>query len=243
MEGLFKDKVYNEMEWLEAACQPYIEKLNPTLSNFPDKIEITLEHITYSNKEPRSGVFISSLLNSISRENKYGLENLSPQDVDAIEKCFEFKAEFDEGCDQIYFDSETQEITGGKMFLVKVKDIFEEKEIESRVGANGIRRIRMMGYRDMDVNYANDILELFSMDEERKSRSKKVKYNAIESKMQEIMKNNEWNIRDLDLSNRVGKWLVEYLQYGNMAALSNFCKMKAMTHNNEPIYSIEEEAI
>ena len=55
------------------------------------------------------------------------------------------------------------------------------------------------------------------------------------------MSKNEWNIRDIGLSNRIAKWIKLYLCDGNLAAYTNFCKLKVMTHDDDPIYSIDEE--
>ena len=58
-----------------------------------------------------------------------------------------------------------------------------------------------------------------------------------------IFKNNEWRIRDTSLANKMCTWIKLYAEDGNLAAFNNFCKLKVMTHNGGPIYSIEEQEV
>ncbi len=55
-----------------------------------------------------------------------------------------------------------------------------------------------------------------------------------------LFKTNEWKIKDTELANKVGFWIKDYIVDGNLAAYSNFCRLKVMTHKDQPIYSMEE---
>jgi hypothetical protein len=77
--------------------------------------------------------------------------------------------------------------------------------------------------------------------EDIKNRSAKKKLIAIKLRLTQIFKTNEWRIRDMALSNKVGFWIAGYISTGNLACLTNLCKLKVMTHNNMPIYSVKEE--
>jgi len=237
MSILFKDKVYDNMNWLEMACRPIIEPLNEILSSFPEKIEITKEMIV-SHRQVGYTTAGSILIFQMKINHPY--LKLSYSDKELIKACFEFKVCGDE---EVYYDSATDTMSGMTINLIKIKEFFEEKETENRIGQGTIRDIRQISYKSVQAPYANEMLELFSLDEARRSRSKKVKVRAIADKIAEIMHSNQWNIRDLNLSNRFGKWMCEYLCTGNLAALANICKLKAMVHLDEPIYSMEEEEL
>ena len=88
---------------------------------------------------------------------------------------------------------------------------------------------------------ANDIMELLGGCEEGlRSRSDRRKKSVIHKRVGEIFKDNLWNIRDTELATKVGSWIRCYIENGNLAAYSNFCRLKVMTHKGQPIYSMEE---
>jgi hypothetical protein len=90
----------------------------------------------------------------------------------------------------------------------------------------------------------NEILELIGGCEAHlKNRSSRKKMFAIFQRMRSIFQNNEWRIRDTELANKACTWIHSYITDGNLAAFTNFCKLKVMTHNNMPIYSVEEETL
>ena len=77
--------------------------------------------------------------------------------------------------------------------------------------------------------------------EAMKNKSGKKKVTAIKERLIKIFETNEWRIRDMALANKVGFWIKGYISGGNLADLTNLCKLKVMTHNNMPIYSVKEE--
>lgn len=230
---LFEDQVYEGMDWLEAACQPIHDNLNEVLAKLPDSIEVTPE-ILLRWGSPTS-IYVRDAISSI-RETVELTEGLSYRDIDLINDCYEFKSE-----GHPIFLADEGIIKGGSIMLVKVKHGFDEKETEQRlfsVSKDVINRIR---HRGASLPALNEMTELLGLEEARKSRSKKDKVEAIKKEMLDIMSKNRWMIRDMELSNKVGTWVECYVEDGNLAALSNFCKLKVMTHKGQPIYSIAGE--
>jgi hypothetical protein len=89
---------------------------------------------------------------------------------------------------------------------------------------------------------ANEIIEIIGADTSAiRGSSRKDKVRAILRKMEEVFSENQWNIRDISLSNKVGGWIFKYIIFGNGAGLVNLCKLKMMTHTGNPIYSIDGE--
>ena len=230
--SIFEDKKYKEMDWLEAVCQPIVDPLNEMLAELPSKLELTKRDLISQRAIRYMGP-------DDYVEKKFPrVKDLSWEDKRKLSNCFNFVAE-----GEVMYNSQTDEIYGGKIYLVKVKEFFDEKEVEKRIGAKTIETVRRISYRHIEVDPLNELLELFQLDEARRSRSKKQKVRALQTEIKDIFETNKWNIRDMGLSNRVGTWIQEYVTYGNLAALANICKLKAMIHNDEPIYSIEEEAL
>jgi hypothetical protein len=73
-----------------------------------------------------------------------------------------------------------------------------------------------------------------------KSRSARNKGGSIAQCFAEIIRNDSWKVRNLDLMIKAATWIREFVVNGNLAAMANFTKLKCMTYNGKPIYSMEE---
>jgi hypothetical protein len=91
------------------------------------------------------------------------------------------------------------------------------------------------------IGRANEIMEILGGCEGGlRTRSIRRKRAALHDRLVKLFKDNEWNIKDTTLANKVGFWICSYVKEGNLAAFSNFCRLKVMTHKGQPIYSMEE---
>jgi hypothetical protein len=97
-------------------------------------------------------------------------------------------------------------------------------------------------HRNVDTpSRFNEVLEMFGADvADISSKSIKRKSYALKTKWSEIIQNNAWNIKSYDLAIKASKWIVDYCENGNLAAWANLCKLKVMTYNGHPIYSLGE---
>lgn len=225
---LFEDKIYTEMDWLEAACQPVKDSLNSKLASMPSEIEVQPE--MFMKWPSPMNLDICDVL------RKHIPDGTSYKDMYLLESCYKFQMD-----GEPVLNTKDGNITGGSITLVKIKEMFDEKEVEDRLFSTSLSEIQSMHYRGAEISCMNEMLELLGLEKTRKQRSKKEKVNAIKEEMTAIMKENRWMIRDMELSNKIGMWVRQYVERGNLAALSNFCKLKVMTHNGQPIYSIVDE--
>lgn len=236
--NIFKDKVYEEMDWLEKACVPTVCELNDVLSIMPNCIYLTYEDmVKYGLRYGPSSIEVRDILGNKNFDGKEEYAKLRYHYRDKINKCFNLVVEGD-----LVLNLEHETLTGGEIKLVKIKELFNDKEIDSLIGKEGLSdNIYNLRHRDVCKDRLNEMLELLGLYEARRNRSTKQKVYALVERMKEIMNSNEWDIRDVNLSNRVSLWVKKYLVDGNLAAYTNFCKLKVMTHDEQPIYSVEGE--
>jgi hypothetical protein len=232
---VFDDKVYQDMDWLEKVCEPMRCPLNDVMAKFPDKVEITYDMLQEVDVVGSGGLTTERILRSVLDKGD-ALGKLSYKDKEEILKCFNFEVEGDP-----ILNLEDKTLTKGKIFMLKTKIAFEDKDIKRMVGRNAISTVNTINTRSVTAARANEILELLGLESSMSHRSVRKKLRDLSCEFRDIMQENRWNIRDINLSNRVGKWLKRYLEDGNLAAYANFCKLKVMTNYDAPIYSVEDE--
>lgn len=234
--GVFDDKKYEELDFVSQLTRPIDSKLNEVLSLIPESIVLDFDTFksmvgTYSYSNDLS---ISTAVDYLA--SKYAQVSLSYTERNALHKMFRF--EF--GGEDVIIDFEQNKIFGD-IKLVKLAETTDEKVLESILGRDGIDACSSMSIYGDAFGRANEILELLGKSEKyTKTRSAYKKRDGIRRRLVEIFKANEWDIRDTELANKVGFWIRDYVTEGNLAALSNFCRLKVMTHKNQPIYSMEE---
>lgn len=237
--GVFDDKKFDELDWISQATEPIDSELNSILGQLPD--EFVIDFATFKLLQDRSytnRVEIGQILQYLTVTL-----NIMPDELgwtrwaNVIVSCFKLNL----SSRDIIINFEEETIEGGVVSLIKTTSILDDRALQSILGDEGCERVRALSiYRDRFPR-ANEIMELLGKcDDGIKTRSDYKKRRAIMVRLREIMKNNEWNIKDTSLANKVGTWIVEYIEDGNLASYSNFCRLKVMTHKNQAIYSIEE---
>lgn len=235
--GVFDDKKFEQLDWISQATEPIDSQMNDFLGKIPDVVKIDFQ---LYKKIANFGPDISIGQIILSMKEKYApYSELSYGQVSVLDKCF--KLEF--STNEIIIDFENEIISGGEITLIKLNSTMDEKILENILGQEGIESLHpsiMHGSTD-SLSRANEIMELLGNCENGlKTRSDRKKRGAILNRLNDLFKNNEWNIRDTELANKVGYWIRDYIMDGNLAAFSNFCRLKVMTHKNQPIYSMEE---
>ena len=234
--SVFADKKFEELDWISQATEPIDSKLNEILGELPD--EVVIDFKLYKQMIGDSYSFDLSLDRCISFSiyNSTSSQSLTWEQRDAIRPCFKFESEGDP-----IINFENQEITGGTIKMVKIQSTMDEKVLESLLGREGIMQVNSMFFSGPGISRANEIMELLGGCESGlKTRSERRKRVTIKSRLIKLFKENEWKIKDTELANKVGFWISSYIVDGNLAALSNFCRLKVMTHKGQPIYSMEE---
>jgi hypothetical protein len=135
----------------------------------------------------------------------------------------------------------TNEISNGKIFLVKAKAILEEDDLKSLMIRSSLDHLVSLRSNEGDATRYKDIFEVLGDSEDGiRSRSFRNKRAILYKRIKNILEKNEWNIKSQDVAEKMTKWIVDYIANGNLAAYSNFCRLKVMTHLGQPIYSIQE---
>lgn len=237
--GVFDDKRYEELDWISQATEPIESPLNTALSILPDEFDINISTLlTIADDYDRLDISKDNVINFLikreinSSTNK--IPSLSWEERETLAKNFSLVVE---GQPIINFVDNT--ITNGSISLIKEVNTIDEKTLGNLLGRNGLSAIR-------DTYHArphliNEVLELLgNSDAGIRSRSFRKKKHFLLKRLADLMKNNEWNIKSSALADKVGIWIARYITDGDLSALSNFCRLKVMTHKGLPIYSMEE---
>lgn len=235
--GVFDDKKFDGLDWISQATEPIDSKMNEVLALMPDNIDIdfNMYRSFLGSRNYGTDLSISYVVGYyIAKANI----ELSYQQQEALVKCFKFEMEGDD----VLLDFENKVISGGKLSLVKTTTTMDEQLLKNMLGAEGIEQLSYCNTRDFScMSRMNEVMELLTKCEQGlKTRSVHKKRSVMVNRLKTLFKDNEWNIRDTELANKVGTWIRDYIQDGNLAAFSNFCRLKVMTHKGQPIYSMEE---
>lgn len=233
--GVFADKKFEELDWISQATEPIESHLNLVLEAMPDELIVDFPLF---KKLVNNNYDLSISTDKIVQyfHTKAGNEALSYAEMNAVARCFGIFVE-----DNSTIDFENEKIYGEIKF-VKLTATLGEDTLKQMLGKIGIDKISSMWVpREGGLGRANEIMEFLGKCEDGlRSKSDRKKIQAIRVRLTEIFKTNEWNIKDTQLANKVGEWIYNYVVDGDLSALSNFCRLKVMTHLGQPIYSMEE---
>lgn len=236
--GVFDDKKFENLDWMSQMTETIESEVNSLLAKMPDRIKLDIDSVLSFMSSGYSSMRLSS--DSVARHVLKCIPDrpkMSWEEEKTVQNCFELEIS-----DEFTLDLETRTMTG-EIHLVKVITTLDDELLQKHMGQEGIQQLSRVRHSDnFSMGRANEIIELLGGSQEAlRGRSARRKIEAIRQKLMRIFSNNEWRIRDTTLANKVGKWVAEYIENGNLAAFSNFCKLKVMTHQNMPIYSIEEQ--
>lgn len=233
--GVFADKKFEELDWVSQATEPIESRLNEILASTPD--ELILDFKTYVDICSESwglDISLDRIIGHLIAQSPH--KNLSYQQKSSLTHCFNFVSE-----GTPILDFEKQEIYGGSLKVIKTVFTMDEKVLEGLLGKEGIESVSMLYMGDACLTRCNEIMEILgNCDEGLRTRSGRNKRHALVLRLKKLFKDNEWKIKDTELANKVGTWIRLYIVDGNLAAYSNFCRLKVMTHKEQPIYSMEE---
>lgn len=234
--GVFQDKKLEELDWMTQITETIDSDLNTTLAKLPDRTEVTVAHIMAGNNGYMS-CSARDVLGKFIPETCGGFNNLFWDEERLLYKCFKFETDGEVEMDL------RRDCLSGKISLVKVVQSLSDEELLPLMGTKGIDSIgRGKDYDETHLARMNEILDLLGeCGDDMRGRSTKNKIIAIKNRLKTIFKTNEWRIRDMTLANKISLWIKGYIGDGNLACLTNLCKLKVMTHTNMPIYSVKEE--
>lgn len=233
--GVFDDKKFDELDWISQATEPIDSQLNEILGLIPEVIDLDFKtycamlRVDYGMNLNTRGA-VDYCLRTYCKHI-----NVSYDNIGYLRDLFKFEAD-----GELILDFENETLSGN-LRLVKLANTMDEKVLAGLLGKEGIYRISSMNIPQQGLTRANDIMELLGKcDAGLKSRSERKKRHMIKERLVKLFKDNEWQIKDTELANKVGVWIYQYVCDGNLAAYSNFCRLKVMTHKGQPIYSMQE---
>lgn len=239
--SVFQDKKFEQLDWISQATEPIDSQLNEILAKMPDSIDIDFNLYNSIRNNSWFDINVASVLLSKISELNLDARNMIHAQITVLEKYFEFQVSI-AGRAGLIIDYEQRQITGGTIKLVKLANTMEEKDLKHILGQEGQDLVRYMSIgTPHQINCLNEVMEILGKcDEGLKTRSIHKKRRFLDQRLKQLFKDNEWNIRDTELANKVGIWIKRYIQDGEIASFTNLCKLKVMTHKGQPIYSIEE---
>lgn len=232
--GVFDDKKFEQLDWMVQITETIDADVNGLLARLPDRVEFPYEEMAQ---------YADSYSLSASSEVRNFLRQIpdvvtSYEEDEMLANCYKF--ELSEGAET---DLESGVMTG-TLTLVKQFQTFTDEQLQAVMGTRGIGHVRRASFGKDALPRVNEILDILGESSEAMSnKSSSKKMQQLKIRLSTIFKNNEWRIRDMKLADKIGYWITSYIETGNLAALTNLCKVKIMTHNNMPIYSIQEESI
>jgi len=222
--SFFKDERYEDMDYLTKAVRPILWSPSDKYAQFPDEIEIGIEHIEGHSIRMREIL------------EKFSIEYFD--DKEALNDVANwFTLDVEEGT---YVDLLDNKLIGS-IKLKKTKITVQDSDIlqimndtwkessgwQFRPGAGGAKRAR-------------EILDLIGVDITNIGKGKKDTLRLLKSSIENLIENNTLKIYNGDLMIRMMNWILNYINIEDLQALANFSKLKVMTHKNEPIYSMKE---
>jgi hypothetical protein len=237
--GVFDDHKFEQLDWMTQITETIDSDLNGLLARLPDRVtfdaDTLLKNVSSSRLSMNTRSVVRDLLSALPCRDTFN--SLSWEEESKLVECFKFELKGD-----VELDIRTG-ILSGEVALVKMVQTLEDQDLQGMMGLKGLEEVNRVRWgEDVPIQRMNEVLDMLGKCEEvMRNRSGKKKMQRIKSRLGEIFKTNEWRIRDMDLANKVGCWISGYIRTGNLADLTNFCKLKVMTHSNMPIYSIKEE--
>lgn len=237
---MFKDKVYDEMDEISRLFEPFQYDLNDELAKFPDKIEILPEDIL------KYGVHGTDLYEVLGiRAGQLELHNIR-HDIGLLvnNDFFKFVVETDDKT-TVNLDANSMNLSK-KIYLIKNKIAFDELMLETMRKEDLLSCIRNQFYDNrsgMNKPRFNEIADIYGAKEVKSQRSCRGKVDKFCSHMATLLDDKTLDIRDMALCKKFNRWIILYVMNGNLAALNNLTRIKIITHEKRPIYSIEEKVV
>lgn len=248
MGKLFNDPEYNRMAndeeaWLELAIEPFRSYLNDIIRSLPDSVEIGFDEIFELLKSKKNDYHLSIPVSAMLKDTlrDYVHKDLSHKELEIIERIYEARISDDT---VINFVDKT---INKQILLKKKQKEIPEDEILNISADLSTWYISVRTYSSQHpmhgeiVSRFNEIIDIVGADEQiRKTRSLRKKLDFIINRVNKIIREDEWRIRDYSIMVDLCKNITSYVNEGNMHALMNITRLKCMTHKGAPIYSMED---
>jgi hypothetical protein len=231
--NLFTDKEYEDMEWLSKAIEPYVFYVNELLAKLPDQYDLTIDDLLNQSGDYYNSVSKIATIETILKDLGINKNTLDSSNRDGLLSCFTLEVDPDTTINLI------EKTINGTVRLVKTKVAIDDEEIRD-IFSHKFQSILWDNTRNETIGRLNELMDLLGVHSARKSRSTNKKLTAICEFMGQILKDDVWKIRNEQLVINLAKWMADFLSTGNLASLANITRLKCMTYNQHPLYSMQE---
>jgi hypothetical protein len=229
----FADPRYDNLDWISQAVEPWEWPVADQVAAIPQEIDITPEMVRHI---ARGGTELNRN-STISHIGGIDFNSLSWEATQNITKMFKFVVP-----DGTTFDGATLTYSN-RVYLQKLKPQLDQTDI--LVAAAEKMTNTLSGNLNLEVHdgaaqaRAGQILDLLGVPL-NECRGHKQKRRALIRTLAAAVKDDRYRIRSMTLVAKIGTWVCDYINTGNLAAMANFAKFKVMTHSGNPIYSVQE---
>jgi len=236
MSNFFKDKVMDDLEnsddgWLTLAIEPYTFSLLDNLreKDIPEKYTLSYDEVIEACNKNYD---MPAMLKIFFRDKDFSKEELDFLNFDNYNSKQTSNLFIEDGT---WLDRTNEELHGEISILINLPD---ENEIQDLAAIMISRILHNCGH--IDVASGKEVQDILGCPkEEMRSRSSHKIIRSINRRLQEIIRKDEWKIRNIDLMLKAAKWTVDAAS-GKIDALANLTKLKCMTYSDKVIYSMEE---
>lgn len=235
----FADKKYQQMDWISQAVSPWEYEQALKFAAIPEVIEVTPELLVphledaLSYRQLSATTIINKVMQWDAQTTIFSGDNCLPDGNDL------FSIEIQPGTN---FDMATM-CFDQPVYIRKMKAAFDDEDCKN-TAARWMREeiaYNMNGYSGQPelAKRAGEILDLLNINVGG-ARSLSKRRHAIKEAVYKAVMEDVWRVRNMELAKKVAKWIVEYINEGQLSAMANFAKFKVMTHSGQAIYSIQE---
>lgn len=238
--GVFDDDKFGKLDWMTQMTETIESHLNTMLAKLPERYEFNYNEVASMASGHSFRLTADGAMRDLCRTLP-SAEYLRPswEEERLLGSCFKLETSGDLEVDLV------NKTMKGSIALIKHVATLDDDQLLKVMGDRGLSAIKRPPEGDDAKTRMNEVLDVLGGDERIKevikAKSSRNKFSAIRNRLSNILKTNEWRIRDMELADKIGNWINLYIQRGDLAAFTNLCKIKVMTHNNMPIYSMEEE--
>lgn len=233
MIDIFNEKAYDRLDFLTKAIEPWTyPSLEKLVAAAPDRVEVDLSSLqSYGGYWPSSVSTLELLTGSHKSEE---LRVAPYQHKQAIESLYETSIE---GSGLV--DRKTMQMDG-KIVVTKVRNLLAVEEIE-RMVKEAIGDIGSAGAGHYDrIRETAGVLGVDFRSGTRRVRSERLDTFGVLFSCGEKIRSGEWNVRNGDLVETLGKTINRYVNEGGVDGMNWLCRFKLALRTKRALYEIGE---
>lgn len=234
--SIFKDKIYESMDWLSQAIEPIQNHLNDFLIKIPDEFIVPNDVLLWSFKDNSTSYLINKndiLVKLFKEELNITIRTMPWHEREMIAKCFSLK---------LTSESLTINKDGviGEVRLVKNKNILDEEESKSIMQQNSHLNVRYRNCKqEAIIQLGTLFFEETNQFQEFEESSFKVKTAMIMRYVHDSVTNDYFKIRSVKAHSEFVSMIGDFLMEGSDVLLGKIYRVIMMAKNGQVIYNIE----